>query len=189
MLNKSLILLSTMAFCLTSLSIFLSEAQQGSIATWNVQAWSAIDQCRRSLATCRVAQIMQESSPFETALGSLGMLFIGIFASGIFGCFSVMSIAAFLGGILLAFDNSTLATKDAELIVLWGAMAAVSLTGLFVGMKGWLLSLAIFAVAILLIPLSLIEFISRRIAEHEKGPLVAVGVLVAAALSLLKAIL
>ena len=43
-------------------------------------------------------------------------------------------------------------------------------------------------VATLLIPLSIVEFIARRIAEYEKGPLIALGVLVAAVLSFLKAV-
>ena len=99
-----------------------------------------------------------------------------------------MSVAAFLGGILLAFDHAALDLKDAELIALWGAIAGVSLTGFFVGMKGWLLAVAIFVVALVLIPLSIIEFVSRRVAEHEKCPLVALGVLVTAVLSFLKAV-
>jgi hypothetical protein len=188
MLNKSLVLLSATAFCLTSLSILLTEAQQRAIATWNVRAWSAIDQCRRSLAATRVAKIMHEDPPLVTALGTIGLLVIGIFWSCVFGCYSVVSVAAFLGGILLAFNNSTLNLKDAELIALYGAIAATSLTGLFIGMKAWLLSVAIMVVAIFLIPLSIVEFVTRRLAEYEKGPLVALGVLVAAVLSFLKAI-
>jgi hypothetical protein len=101
----------------------------------------------------------------------------------------VVSVAAFLGGILLAFDNSSWDLKDAELIALYGAIAAVSLSGLFIGMKGWLLSVVLIVIGCLLIPLSIVEFVARRVAEHEKGPLVAVGVLVTAALSLLKALL
>lgn len=42
MLNKSLVLLSTMAFCLTSLSILLTDAQLRAVANWNVRAWSAV---------------------------------------------------------------------------------------------------------------------------------------------------
>jgi hypothetical protein len=188
MLNKSLVLLSTTLFCLTSLSILLTEAQQRAIATWNVRAWSAIDQCRRSLATSRVAKIMHEDPPFVTALGAWGMLVIGIFWSGIFGCFSVVSMAAFLGGIVVAFDRSSLDLKDVELVALYGAMAGVSLSGLFVAMKGWLLSVAIMVVAMFLIPLYIVEFVARRLAEYEKGPLVALGVLVAALLSFLRAV-
>lgn len=188
MLNKSLVLLSTTVFCLTSLSILLTEAQQRALALWNVRAWSAIDQCRRSLETSRVAKIMHEQPPFATALGTIAMFFVGIVSSGFFGLFSIVSVSAFLGGILLAFDHAALDVKDAELIALWGAMAGVSLTGFFIGMKGWLLAITIFVVALVLIPVSIVEFLSRRIAEHEKGPIVALGVLVAAVLSFMKEI-
>jgi hypothetical protein len=188
MLDKSLVLLSATAFCLTSLSILLSEAQQRALALWNVRAWSAIDHWRRSLATSRVGTMLHEEPPFVTALVTWAMLIMGIIWSGVFGCFSIVSVAAFLGGILLALDNWSLDLKDAELIALYGALAGVSLTGLFIAIKGWLLAIAVMVVAVFLIPLSVVEFVSRRIAEHEKGPLVALGVLVAAVLSFLKAI-
>jgi hypothetical protein len=188
MLNTGLILLSATALCLASLSILLSDAQQRELATWNVRAWSAIDQCRRSLASGRVAKMMYEQSPFATVLGAIGMLVIGVVSSGVFGFFSLISLAAFIGGILFVCDSSAMELKDVELIALWGAMAGVSLSGFFIAMKGWLLSVAIFAVALVLIPLSIIEFVSRRLAEYEKGPLVALGVLIAAFLSFLKAV-
>lgn len=188
MLNKSLILLSTLAFCLTSLSILLTDVQQRAITTWNVRAWSALDQCRQSLMASRLIKLMQEDRPAVTIFATLGMFAVGAFWSGIFACYSVVSVAAFLGGVLLTIDKSAMDLKDAQLIAIWGAMAAISLTGLFIGVKGWLLSVAVMLATIVLIPLSFVEFITRRIAEHEKGPLVALGVLLAAALSFLKAI-
>jgi hypothetical protein len=72
---------------------------------------------------------------------------------------------------------------------LCGAITGVSLTGVFLGMKAFLLSVAVVVVAVLLVPVSVTEFVARRIAEFDKGPLVALGVLVAAALTFFKTLL
>ena len=56
MVSNSLILLSTTAFCLTALSVLLSESQQRRIIDWNVRVWAAIDGFREYLKTKTVVQ-------------------------------------------------------------------------------------------------------------------------------------
>ncbi|TKV80084.1 hypothetical protein FDV58_17690 [Bradyrhizobium elkanii] len=188
MLNKGLMLLSAAAVVLTSLSVLLSDAQQRALALWNIRAWSFLDECRAATLATRFAKVMREDSPVLTALMTVVMLLAGAISVGVFFCFFAVSSAAALGGILLAYDGRALDDKDIQLIALYAVTAGVSLVGLFTGMKGFLFSAAMIAVAALLFPLSAIEFVARRVAEYEKGPLVALGVLVAATIAFLKAV-
>jgi hypothetical protein len=188
MLNKSLMLLSALAFCLTSLSILLSDAQQHALALWNIRAWSAVDRCQRALVASGAGKLMRDDSPVVTALATAGMLIAGPLWVAVFVLFLIPNGAAFLGGRLLACEGA-LDWKGVQVWALCGAITGVSLTGVFMGMKAFLLSAAVVVVAVLLIPVSIIEFVARRIAEYDKGPLVALGVLVAAALTFFKALL
>jgi hypothetical protein len=188
MLNKSLMLLSALTFCLTSLGILLSDAQQRALALWNIRAWSTLDGYRQALISSRIGKILKEEPPADTALMTFSMFAIGLISAGFFACSTIFSAAACLGGLLLAYDGRPLDDKDFQLIALYGAMAGVSLTGLIVGAKGFLLSAALMIVAMSLLPLSAIEFVARRIAEYDKGPLVTLGVLVAAVLAFFKAL-
>lgn len=188
MLNKSLMLLSALAFCLTSLSILLSDAQQRALALWNIRAWSAVDKCRQTLVSSDAGKLMREDSPVVTTLATVGMLITGPLWVVVFVLFLIPSGAAFLGGLLLACEGA-LDWKGVQVWALHGAITGVSVTGVIMGMKGFLLSVAVVVVAVLLIPVSVIEFVARRIAEYDKGPLVALGVLIAAALTFFKAFL
>lgn len=188
MLNKSLMLLSVFAFCLTSLSILLSDVQQRALTLWNMRAWSAVDQCRRMLMSSGAGKLMREDSPIITALATAGMLVTGPLWVAVFVLFLIPNGAAFLGGLLLACEGA-LDWKGVQVWALCGAITGISLTGVFMGMKAFLLSAAVAVVAVLLIPVSIIEFVARRIAEYDKGPLVALGVLVAAALTFFKTLL
>ncbi|MDA9419310.1 hypothetical protein XI04_03870 [Bradyrhizobium sp. CCBAU 11430] len=188
MLNKSLMLLSAMAFCLTILSILLSDAQQRALALWNIRAWSAVDHCRQALVSRGAGKLMREDTPLITALVTVVMLFTAPLWVAVFVWFLIPSGAAFLGGLLFAWDR-TLDWRGAEIIALHGAIAGVSLTGVIIAMKQFFLSTAVLVVAALLLPLSAFEFVARRVAEHDKGPLVALGALVTAALAFFKAFL
>ncbi|TWB87456.1 hypothetical protein FBZ93_12117 [Bradyrhizobium macuxiense] len=188
MLNKGLMPLSATAFVLTSLSILLSDAQQHALALWNIRAWSFLDECRATALSTRFAKAMREDSPVVTTLMTIAMLLTGAISVAVFFCYFAVSSAAVLGGLLLAYDGRVLDNKDMQLIALYSVMASVSFFGVVTGMKGFLFSVTVVAVAALLLPLSAIEFVARRVAEYEKGPLVALGVLVAAAFTFLKAV-
>ncbi|TCU64086.1 hypothetical protein EDE08_1177 [Bradyrhizobium sp. R2.2-H] len=188
MLNKSLMLLSAMAFCLTTVSILLSDVQQRALSLWNIRAWSAMDQCRQTLVSSGAGKLMREDTPLITALATAGMLLITPLWMAVFALFLIPNGAAFLGGLLFACEGA-LDWKGAEIVALTGAIAGVSLTGVIITMKQFFLATTILVVAALLLPLSALEFVARRIAEYDKGPLVALGVLVTAALAFFKALL
>ena len=188
MLNKSLMLLSAMAFCLTTLSILLSDAQQRALSLWNIRAWSAVDQWRQTLVSSGAGKLMRQDTPLITALTTTGSLLIAPLWIATFALFLVPSGAVFLGGMLFACDGA-LDWKGAEIVAPHGTIAGVSLTGVIIAMKQFFLATTVLVIAALLLPLFAVEFVARRVAEHDKGPLVAVGVLVTAALAFFKALL
>lgn len=127
MLNKSLMLLSALAFRLTGLSILLSDAQQRALALRNIRAWSAVDHCRRVLVSSGAGKLMREDSPGITALATAGMLITGPLWVAVFVLFLIPSGAAFLGGLLLACEGA-LDWKGVQVWALCGAITGVSLS-------------------------------------------------------------
>jgi hypothetical protein len=188
MLSNSLILLSTMAFCLTALSVLLSESQQSRLVDWNVRAWAAIDGLREHLKTKRLFKIVLEEPPPSTALGTVACFVGRLVSISLFGGFCVLGTCAFLGAILYHQDAPSLEPRTACLIWLYGAIVLTGLFGLFESIRMYLWSVCAVLAASVLVSLLIVEFFVRRIAEHPKGPIIALGLLAAATISLLKAL-
>ena len=186
MLNSSLILLSTAAFCLTILSVVLSESQQRRVADWNVRAWARIDEFREHLRTKRLFMLVLEDPPLTTSLATIGSFVIGLLGMGIYGAFFVFAFAALLGGILVNANVPCLEPRIAALFWLYGLIALTALPGVFVSLQALLLSVWAVIAASFVVVVLVIELVFRRIAEHRKGPLVALTVLIAAAISLFR---
>jgi hypothetical protein len=187
MLQSSLILISATAFCLTILSVLLSESEQRRIVDWSVRAWVAIDQFRACVGTKYLFKIVLEDSPPTTVLATTKCFVGGVLAMSIFGTFLVLSVCALLGALLVNDNATSLDTRTAVLIWLYGCIALTTLLGLLDGVLMVLLSVTAVMAACILVVLSIVELLARRLAEHQKGPIIALGLLVAAALSLLKA--
>jgi hypothetical protein len=183
MLSGSLVFLSTTAFCLAILTVLLSESEQRRIADWTVEAWATIEDFRAYLGTKYVFKLVLEDSPPTTALATIGGFVGGLFGASIFGVFLVFGVCALLGAILF---NDTQCVEPPATLLMWiyGGMALTGLLGLIQGIWMSLLSVAAVIAACILFALSIAEFLACRLAEHQKGPIIALGLLVAATLSL-----
>jgi len=188
MVSNSLILLSTTAFCLTALSVLLSESQQRRIIDWNVRVWAAIDGFREYLKTKRLFKMVLEESVPSTALGTVACFVGGLVGVSISAVFVLLGTSALLGAISYHQDSTSVEPRSALLLWLYGAIALTALFGLFQSIFMWLLSVGAVIAACTLVSLLIIEFLLRRLAEHAKGPIIALGLLAAATISLLKAV-
>jgi hypothetical protein len=187
MFQSSLILISATVFCLTILSVLLSESEQRRIVNWNLRAWAAIDEFRTYLGTKYLFKIVLEDSPPTTVLAAIGCFVGGVLAIGIFGTLLALSVCALLGAFVVNDCATPLDTRTALLVWLYGCIALTTLLGLFQGILMSLLSMMAVVAACILVVLSIVELFARRLAEHPRGPIIALGLIVAAALSLLKA--
>jgi hypothetical protein len=188
MLNNSLISLAVAGSCLTALSVLLNESQQRHIADWNVRVWATLDEFRCYLKAKSLFKLVLEDSPHVTALSTAGCFVVGLVGFGIFGFFFTLGLGALVGGILLNWDSGHLEPKIAFLLFLYAAIAATGLSGVWTSLKMWCLSIGSIIAAWVILPLTIVEFIVRRIAEHKKGPILTLSILVGAAFGLLKAI-
>jgi hypothetical protein len=177
-----------MAFCLTALSVLLSESQQRRLVDWNVRACAAIDGFRDYLKTKRLFKIVLEEPPPTTALGTVACFVGGLVGMSLFGVFCILGTCAVVGAILHHQDAISLEPRTACLIWLYGAIALTGLFGLFESIRMYLLSGCAIIAASILVSLLIVEFFVRRIAEHPKGPIIALGLLAAAVISWLKAL-
>ncbi len=188
MVSISVVLLSTAAFCLIILSILLSESQQRCIADWNVRAWATLDEFQGCLGTKRLFKMVLEDSPPTTALATIGCFVGGLCGMSTFGIVFALGLSALLGGILINVDAASLEPRVALLLWLYGSIVLVALVGLLKSILISGLSVAAAIAACVLIILLIAEFVVRRLAEYQKGPLIALSLLVAAAASFLKAL-
>jgi hypothetical protein len=188
MVSTSVVLLGTAAFCLIILSVFLSKSQQRCIADWNVLVWATLDEFRGYLGTKRLFKIVLEDSPPITALATMGCFVGGLFGMSTFGVIFAFGLCALLGGILVNENVAFLQPRVAILLWLYGSIALVALVGFFQSVRMLGLSVAAVIAACILIILLIVEFVIRRLAEYQKGPLIAFSLLVAAAASFLKAL-
>ncbi len=83
---------------------------------------------------------------------------------------------------------SCLEHSAALLMCLYAAMALISLKGVWESVKASLLSVMAAIAGCILVPVVVVEFATRRIAEHPKGPIIALTLIATAAVSFLKAL-
>jgi hypothetical protein len=188
MLSNILISLGVAGSCLIALSVLLNDSQQRHVADWNVRIWATLDELQCYLRTKSLFKLVLEDSPHVTALCTAGCFVIGFVSVGISGVLFTLALGAFIGGILVNWGGGHLEPRIASLLFLYAAIAVTSLSAAWTSLKMWCLSIgAIIAICIIL-PLIIVEFVVRRIAEHQKGPILALSILVGAASALLKAI-
>jgi hypothetical protein len=152
-----------------------------------VRVWASVDRFRAYLSNRPAFRLVAEEGPLAAVVAILRCFFGGLLGVGFFGLFFFFSAGALAGAILVHWDTCF----DRQVLILMGCyvgMVVVSFRGLCEGARAFFVSMAAASAACLLMPVIIIEFVTRRIAEHPKGPIIALTLITTAALSLLKAL-
>jgi hypothetical protein len=181
MLHGPLTFLAVLMVCLAVLNTLLSESKQRRVADWVVHVWAYVTEIRAQLATLPLFKIVLEDRPSATALATVKCFIAGLFGAIVFAIFSAVGAGALVGAILVNENTHT-----ALLMWLYGAIALAALLGLFESIVMALFAIWAIVAASILAALSIAEILTRRTAEHYKGPVTALSALAAAMYSLLK---
>jgi hypothetical protein len=186
MLHGPLTFLAVLMVCLAVLNTLLSESKQRRVADWVVHVWAYVTEIRAQLATLPLFKIVLEDRPSATALATVKCFIAGLFGAIVFAIFSAVGAGALVGAILVNENATSLDTHTALLMWLYGAIALAALLGLFESIVMALFAIWAIVAASILAALSIAEILTRRTAEHYKGPVTALSALAAAMYSLLK---
>jgi hypothetical protein len=184
MLDRSLNLL---ACCLTIVSVFLTDQQQRDISILIVKAWATVSEFREYLKTKPMFEAVLRESPSATAVATVKCLVAGLFGMVIYAIISALGTNALIST-LTADDNAMCAGSCSSIVMcLYSALLIGSVLRLFESLVQAIFSAWMIVAASILIALSIVDFLLRRLAEYEKGPVIAMNLLVVAAFSFLKA--
>jgi hypothetical protein len=131
-----------------------------------VRVWASVDRFRAYLSNRPAFRLVAEEGPLAAVVAILRCFFGGLLGVGFFGLFFFFSAGALAGAILVHWDTCF----DRQVLILMGCyvgMVVVSFRGLCEGARAFFVSMAAAFAACLLMPVIIIEFVTRRITLFE----------------------